>query len=88
MDKMEIWEINEIYHNLQYTDVSSWEQTRWLLYAIIQVNSKKKIDIKKVLQFPWDIDYTRNNLTKTITNDEISKLKTRAKYLIEAGKIN
>lgn len=88
MDKMEIWEINEIYHNLQYTEVYSWEQTRWLLYAIIQVNSKKKIDIMKVLQFPWDIDYTRNNLTKTITNDEISKLKTRAKYLLEAGKIN
>lgn len=88
MDKMEIWEINEIYHNLQYTEVYSWEQTRWLLYAIIQVNSKKKIDIKKVLQFPWDIDYTKNNLTKTITNDEISKLRTKAKYLLEAGKIN
>lgn len=88
MDKMELWEINEIYHNLQYSNICSWEQTRWLLYAIIQVNSKKKIDIKKVLQFPWDIDYTRDNLTKTITNDEISKLKTKAKYLLEAGKIN
>ena len=47
MDKMEEWEIQELYQLIQFSDVNDWERTRWLLYAIVQVNSKKKIKMEE-----------------------------------------
>lgn len=36
----------------------SWEQTRLIMYAVTQCNSKKKLSPKDVLKLPWDNEKT------------------------------
>lgn len=33
---------------------TSWEQTRYVMWIMASVNSTKKIELTKLLQFPWD----------------------------------
>ena len=81
MDKMEEWEIPEIYSCLQEADANQWEMTRWLMYAIVQVQSKKKIDLKELLQFPWENESKQHNIE--ISNNEIARLKEKSQYIMK-----
>lgn len=35
-------------------NMESWNQTRQIVYTIAQVNSRKRIDIKEMMPFPWE----------------------------------
>lgn len=79
MDRLEDWEVTDIYNMLQYADASDWEQTRWLMYVIAQVNSKKQLKVDDILKFPWDGDSTKQDTT--ISDEEIERLRARAKMM-------
>jgi len=34
MDKLESWEVYELFDSLKLADASQWEQTRWLMYVV------------------------------------------------------
>ena len=34
MDKLQDWEVYDIYNMLQYADSPQWEQTRYLMYVV------------------------------------------------------
>lgn len=55
MDKMEQWEIQELFNLLEYVDIQAWNRMRMLYYVVVQVNSKRQIDPKKLFPLPWDI---------------------------------
>ena len=74
MDELQEWEVYDFYNMLQYADANSWEQTRWLMYVIAQVNSRKQLKVTDILNFSWD--QTQKNTT--ITDDEIKRLKEKA----------
>ena len=74
MDQLQDWEVYDIYSMLQYADSTSWEQTRWLMYVIAQVNSRKQLKVTDILKFSWD-DVQKNT---RITDDEIQRLKEKA----------
>lgn len=74
MDELQDWEVYDIYSMLQYADSASWEQTRWLMYVIAQVNSRKQLKVTDILKFSWD-DVQKNT---RITDDEIQRLKEKA----------
>ena len=74
MDQLQDWEVYDIYNMLQYADSASWEQTRWLMYVIAQVNSRKQLKVTDILKFSWD-DVQKNT---RITDDEIQRLKEKA----------
>lgn len=74
MDELQDWEVYDIYNMLQYADSASWEQTRWLMYVIAQVNSRKQLKVTDILKFSWD-DVQKNT---RITDDEIQRLKEKA----------
>ena len=59
---------------LKYADTASWEQTRWLMYVIAYVNSRKKLDVTDILKFSWD----EKKQNTTITDDDIIRLKEKA----------
>lgn len=88
MDKMEEWEIQELYQLIQFSDVNDWERTRWLLYAIVQVNSKKKIKMEEILKLPWDEGYKSIKLDKEISNEQIAKLKEKSQYILKNLDLN
>ena len=74
MDQLQDWEVYDLYNMLQYADTNSWEQTRWLMYVIAQVNSRKQLKVTDILNFSWD--QAQKNIT--ITDDEIRRLKEQA----------
>lgn len=74
MDELQDWEVYDIYNMLQYADSASWEQTRWHMYVIAQVNSRKQLKVTDILKFSWD-DVQKNT---RITDDEIQRLKEKA----------
>ena len=74
MDELQDWEVYDIYSMLQYADSTSWEQTRWLMYVIAQVNSRKQLKVTDILKFSLD-DVQKNT---RITDDEIQRLKEKA----------
>ena len=77
MDELQEWEVYDFYNMLQYADANSWEQTRWLMYVIAQVNSRKQLKVTDILNFSWD--QTQKNIT--ITDDDIKRLKEKAEII-------
>ena len=78
MDELQDWEVYDIYSMLQYADSSSWEQTRWLMYVIAQVNSRKQLKVTDILNFSWDDSKQKNT---TITDNDIKRLKEQAEMI-------
>lgn len=77
MDELQDWEVQDIYNNLQYADCISWEQTRYLMYTIAQVNSRKSLKVTDIMKFSWD----GGGVETTITNEDIKRLKEKAQLL-------
>lgn len=77
MDTLQDWEVQDIYNNLQYVDCATWEQTRWLMYVIAQVNSRKQLKVTDILKFPWD----GGGEATTISKEDIERLRKKAKLL-------
>ena len=75
MDQLQDWEVYDLYSMLQYADTNSWEQTRWLMYVIAQVNSRKQLKVTDILNFSWDDSKQKNT---TITDNDIKRLKEQA----------
>lgn len=51
---MEEWEISMNLRGLFHRNKNLWEATRLLMYAIVQVNSTKEININELVTFPWE----------------------------------
>lgn len=65
---------------------SSWEMTREIVMTYAQIHSKKLLDRKKVLPFPWD--KVRNNKTNAqrSTKDRMETVLARLKNRKQDGK--
>lgn len=76
---MQEWEIYEFYSMLQYADTAQWEQTRWLMYVVAQVNSRKQLKLTDILKFPWE----EASIIKdtSISNEDIKRLKEKAEQI-------
>jgi hypothetical protein len=74
---MQIYELNLILSQLQFSNKTSWDQTRFISYIIAQVNSSKNIKITDIIKFQWDDNNTEKNTT-IITKTEIERLKQKA----------
>ena len=78
MDDLQSWEVYDLYNSLQYADSAQWEQTRWLMYVMAQINSKKHLNLTDILKFPWDDADTKKT---TISDDDIKRLRERARMI-------
>ena len=79
MDQLQSWEVYDLYNSLQYADSPQWEQTRWLMYVVAQVNSKKQLKVTDILKFPWDIESATK--ATTISDEDIKRLKEKARMI-------
>lgn len=77
---MQEYEVNTIIENIPYLDRQKWEQTRFLVYSNVQMNTKKKLSPTDVMKFPWD----NNEQTQSITNEDIERLKERSKKIYQS----
>lgn len=77
MDKLEGWEVNTLIELIPYADRNEWEMCRQQIYITAQVNSKKKLKAKDIMEFAWEKPVKVKH--ETPTNEEISKARDMAK---------
>lgn len=77
---MKLYEANMLIENITYVDRSEWERTRLNMWATIQSQSTKKINISDLMKFEWENDAHEHN--SILTDNDKVKLQQRAqKYL-------
>lgn len=82
MNQLEEWEINTLIESIPYADRTQWEMCRQMLYLTAQVNSKKKLKPKDIMEFAWEKP-EKVKAHETPTHEEISKARDMAKYFEE-----
>ena len=81
MDKMQDWEVAELYNVIPFCDYAVWESTRMLLST--QVDHKKVKKLTDIMKFAWDSNAGTKNDTSMSNQD-----KARLKAMSEAyGKL-
>lgn len=76
MDELQEWEMNTMIKNIPYLNRNEKEMDRYKLYVTVQANSKKRIDIEKLIELPWDKEF-KNQGTK-MTDKEIKYYHEKA----------
>ena len=79
LDRMKWYEVEACIKGLETKNKTSWEQCRFLSYIIAQVNSTKKLKPTDILSFTWDKE--EDNKNTMITNEDIERLKNKAKQI-------
>lgn len=78
MDEMQDYEVSDLIESLEFADRNLWEMTRLIMYQNIQMNTKKKIDIKDIIKFKWDTDQA---IEQDISNNEVERLRKQAEAI-------
>lgn len=85
MDTLQEPEIEPIVQNLEYYERGDWERTRFLAYCNLQKSSSKKIKPQDLITFPWENEESStdqiNTNSEPLTQDEIKRLKEKAKII-------
>lgn len=72
--KMQDYELEVLMDNYFMKSQEEWEMCRNLYYAIVQTQSTKELNIKKLMSFPWD---------REEVNDEKGDSKEDIKAMME-----
>lgn len=84
LDEMQWYEIKAALKYSYLKHKESWEQTRFIVHSIYQVNHKNKIDFEDIMKFPWD----SNDEDKKITKKDIERLNNMASSYLNTIKNN
>lgn len=76
LDEMPLWDLNDLVDGISYKGRQDWERTRTGAYLTMAPHCKR-LDIKKVLPFPWDKDTSDEDTA--ISNSDIERLKKLSK---------
>lgn len=81
LDKMELYEIDALMDNLWRKDKESWEQTRSISYVTAQVQSRKPLDPKDIMTFPWEKEATPHIDSKEELDEVWREMKAMEKKM-------
>lgn len=79
MDKMQEWEVAELYNTMQFSEYHSWEQTRLLLSCY--VDRKKVKSLQDIIRFAWD--EKDDNSYDELSETEKKKKREAARKLLK-----
>lgn len=85
LDHMQLYEAKALLKYSDYSSRDSWEQSRLVAYLIAQTNSTKKMKPSDIIKFSWDNEH---NGDTSISNDEIERLRNKAKAYEQDKNIN
>lgn len=68
-----MYEIRAAIRYAYYAVKDSWEQARFIAYMTAHVNSKNKLALTDIIQFPWEKDTEDED--KTISSEDIERLR-------------
>lgn len=78
LERMEPYEIEACLDGIYLKNKESWEQTRQIVYTIAQVNSRRSINIKEMMPFPWE-----HTESTDIPDEERARLSSLMKEFIK-----
>lgn len=78
---MEFYEVNCLLKNIYLKDKESWERARFITYITAQCNSTKTLKPTDIMKFQWDEDYVEEEHHKTISDNDIARLRQMAKSM-------
>lgn len=79
LDKMEMYEVNALIKNQYRRHKDDWEQARLIAYLIAQCNSKKRMKLTDIVQFPWE----KKNVKDEIDFEAIKRIRAKAHSMLE-----
>lgn len=82
-----MYEITPYIKNLHLRSKEGWEQARLGAYITAQVNSKKKLKVTDILEFPWEKKEMKKTGITDISNEDIKRLRNKAKQYLNNGQI-
>lgn len=81
LDDMQWYEINAALKYQYYAIKDGWEQARLISFLIAQSNSRKKLKMEDILEFPWEKE--KEEHTTSISKEEIERLRKEAEYYLK-----
>lgn len=78
---MEFYERDYLMENLWMKDKESWEQTRAVGFITAQSQSSKKLDMHKIMPFPWDEEYDNEEVSEEERKSILQEMKEMEKQL-------
>lgn len=79
LDRMEMYEVNALIKNQYRRHKDDWEQARLIAYLIAQCNSKKRMKLTDIVQFPWE----KKNVKDEIDFEAIKRIRAKAHSMLE-----
>lgn len=80
LDRMEMYEVNALIKNQYRRHKDDWEQARLISYLIAQCNSKKRMKLTDIVQFPWE---KKKNVKDEIDFEAIKRIRAKAHSMID-----
>lgn len=80
LDRMEMYEVNALIKNQYRRHKDDWEQARLIAYLIAQCNSKKRMKLTDIVQFPWE---KKKNVKDEIDFEAIKRIRAKAHSMLE-----
>ena len=77
MEKMEEWEVVEIYNVLKYSNRQLYECSRMIAYFCVMPYMKKKVSMSEFLPLPFDEKEQKKIESKPLTKAQFERLKER-----------
>ena len=78
LDRMEMYEVNALIKNQYRRHKDDWEQARLIAYIIAQCNSKKRMKLTDIVQFPWE-----KTVKDEIDFEAIKRIRAKAHSMID-----
>jgi hypothetical protein len=78
LDRMQIYEVKPFIENSFKRHRDSWEQARIISYVEAQINSQKTISPKDIIEFTWDKNEEKRNISNSYTDEEKKRLHEEA----------
>ncbi|MGL5786533.1 MAG: hypothetical protein ACRCX4_06950 [Bacteroidales bacterium] len=77
LDEMTFGEIDAILSEVENVNRDQWEQTRLIMWSVLQSQSTKSIKPTDVLPFTWDNKGDNTGDNKVVTQTEVEEFKKR-----------
>lgn len=84
---MQMYEITPYIRNIHLRSKEGWEQARLGAYITAQVNSTKKLKVTDIMEFPWEKKEAKKTGITNISNEDVERLKNKAKQYLNNGQI-
>lgn len=78
---MSFYEMGTLMEYLWMREKESWEQTRTVAYVTAQSQSTKKLDPKQMMTFPWEKEYSSEDISEEERADILKEMKEMEKQL-------